>query len=136
MARSLPPRVRGWCLFRRGAIDVDRGRLDDAVAPIAEAAELFRAERWTLARVLAYGVTALRDVGGRQDSSVALGHAGALGSVAGPRLYVSGDNLLLLTGYSGYDPEVYTDAGLATRGLDYLSYPRPRTFTAGVHVAF
>jgi tetratricopeptide (TPR) repeat protein len=48
MARALPPRVRGWCLYRRGAIDVDRGRLDDAVGPIAEAAELFRAERWTL----------------------------------------------------------------------------------------
>ena len=61
---------------------------------------------------------------------------GAMGGARTTRLYVSGDNLLLLTGYSGYDPEVYTDAGLATRGLDYLSYPRPRTFTAGVHVAF
>jgi TonB-linked SusC/RagA family outer membrane protein len=61
---------------------------------------------------------------------------GVMGGARTTRLYVSGDNLLLLTGYSGYDPEVYTDAGLATRGLDYLSYPRPRTFTAGVHVAF
>jgi TonB-linked SusC/RagA family outer membrane protein len=61
---------------------------------------------------------------------------GVMGGARSTRVYVSGDNLLLLTGYSGYDPEVYTDAGLATRGLDYLSYPRPRTFTAGVHVAF
>ena len=61
---------------------------------------------------------------------------GVMGGARTTRVYVSGDNLLLLTGYSGYDPEVYTDAGLATRGLDYLSYPRPRTFTAGVHVAF
>jgi iron complex outermembrane receptor protein len=52
------------------------------------------------------------------------------------RVYVSGDNLLLLTGYSGYDPEVHSENGLATRGLDYLAYPRPRTFTAGVRVAF
>jgi len=59
-----------------------------------------------------------------------------MGGARTTRVYVSGDNLLLLTGYSGYDPDVYTDAGLATRGLDYLSYPRPRTFTAGVHVAF
>jgi iron complex outermembrane receptor protein len=52
------------------------------------------------------------------------------------RVYVSGDNLLLLTGYSGYDPEVHTQSGLASRGLDYLNYPRPRTFTAGVRVRF
>jgi hypothetical protein len=44
MARSLPPRVLGWCLHRR-VIDIERGRLDEATAPLAEAAELFRAER-------------------------------------------------------------------------------------------
>jgi iron complex outermembrane receptor protein len=52
------------------------------------------------------------------------------------RLYVSGDNLLLFTPYSGYDPEVFTDAGLATRGIDYLNYPRPRTFTLGTRIQF
>ena len=52
------------------------------------------------------------------------------------RLYVSGDNLLLFTPYSGYDPEVFVDNGLAVRGIDYLIYPRARTFTAGVRVQF
>jgi len=52
------------------------------------------------------------------------------------RVYVSGDNLLLFTPYSGYDPEVFVDAGLATRGLDYLVYPRARTFTLGGHIQF
>jgi iron complex outermembrane receptor protein len=55
------------------------------------------------------------------------------------RVYLSGDNLLLFTPYSGYDPEVFTDAsenGVATRGIDYLTYPRARTFTVGAHVAF
>ena len=52
------------------------------------------------------------------------------------RLYVSADNLLLLTGYSGLDPEVYADAGLASRGIDYLSYPRPRTVTGGLRLVF
>jgi iron complex outermembrane receptor protein len=52
------------------------------------------------------------------------------------RVYVSGDNLLTMTGYSGLDPEVYATAGLASRGVDYLSYPRPRLITGGVRLAF
>jgi len=52
------------------------------------------------------------------------------------RVYLSGDNLLLFTPYSGYDPEVYVDAGTASRGIDYLTYPRARTFTFGAHVGF
>jgi TonB-dependent starch-binding outer membrane protein SusC len=52
------------------------------------------------------------------------------------RVYVSGDNLLLFTPYSGYDPEVFVDAGLASRGIDYLTYPRARIFTTGFRVQF
>ncbi len=52
------------------------------------------------------------------------------------RIYLSGDNLFLFTPYSGYDPEVFVDAGVATRGIDYLSYPKARTFTLGAHVGF
>jgi iron complex outermembrane receptor protein len=60
-----------------------------------------------------------------------------LGTGRTARLYVSGDNLLLLTGYSGYDPESHTDRGnLAVRGIDYLAYPRARSFTTGIRVAF
>jgi iron complex outermembrane receptor protein len=58
------------------------------------------------------------------------------GTARGTRVYLSGDNLLLSTPYTGYDPEVYTDAGLASRGIDYLHYPRARTFTGGFRVAF
>src|SRR5207249_5196640 len=36
------------------------------------------------------------------------------------RIYVSGDNLMLFTKYPGYDPEVFTNLGLASRGIDYL----------------
>jgi len=48
------------------------------------------------------------------------------------RLYVSGKNLFVITNYSGYDPEVSTRGG----GIDYLSYPRPRTFITGVSISF
>lgn len=64
-------------------------------------------------------------------------------SARSARLYVSADNLFVLTGYSGLDPEVSNlnqvnsgDAGLAARGVDYLSYPRPRTITGGLRVVF
>ena len=64
-------------------------------------------------------------------------------SARSARLYLSGDNLFVITGYSGLDPEVSSlnevnsgDAGLAARGIDYLSYPRPRTITGGLRVVF
>ena len=57
-------------------------------------------------------------------------------SARSARLYLSADNLILLTGYSGLDPEVFTTNGLATRGLDYLTFPRPRTITGGLRLLF
>jgi TonB-dependent starch-binding outer membrane protein SusC len=61
------------------------------------------------------------------------------GQFKGARVFLSGDNLLLGTNYSGYDPEVHTDArigGVAERGTDFLNYPRPRTVTGGIRVRF
>jgi iron complex outermembrane receptor protein len=68
--------------------------------------------------------------------NVTVGYTFAVPSLGGrtTRVYLSGDNLLLFTPYSGYDPEVFVDAnvdGIATRGIDYLTYPRARTFTVG-----
>jgi TonB-linked SusC/RagA family outer membrane protein len=57
-------------------------------------------------------------------------------SARSARLYVSADNLLLLTGYSGLDPEVFSGTGTAVRGIDYLTYPRPRTITGGLRLMF
>jgi TonB-linked SusC/RagA family outer membrane protein len=52
------------------------------------------------------------------------------------RVYLSGDNLLLFSDYKGYDPEVHVQNGLASRGIDYLTYPRTRTFTIGAGTKF
>ena len=58
------------------------------------------------------------------------------------RAISQGQNLLLFTGYSGFDPEVFvrmggTDVvGAASRGVDYLAYPRARTFTTGARIQF
>ena len=61
--------------------------------------------------------------------------SGLLG-VNSARVYLAGDNLLLFTDYSGYDPEVYVSTGLASRSIDYLTYPRPRSFTFGTSFQF
>jgi TonB-dependent starch-binding outer membrane protein SusC len=52
------------------------------------------------------------------------------------RVFLSGDNLFLMSDYSGYDPEVFVASGLASRGIDYLTYPRTRTFTLGARASF
>lgn len=54
------------------------------------------------------------------------------------RFYVTGENLFVLTGYSGIDPEVgIPDSVLDGPGIDrFNSYPRPRTFSLGVNVSF
>jgi TonB-dependent starch-binding outer membrane protein SusC len=57
-------------------------------------------------------------------------------SARSARVYVSADNLVLLTGYSGLDPEVFSGTGTAVRGIDYLTYPRPRTVTGGLRLMF
>jgi iron complex outermembrane receptor protein len=73
--------------------------------------------------------------------NITLGYTFNLAQLGGraTRVYVSGDNMLLFTPYSGYDPEVFTDAnqdGIGTRGIDYLTYPRARTITTGVRLSF
>lgn len=56
------------------------------------------------------------------------------------RLSAIGQNLFLITDYSGLDPEVSTSDiplnGLPSASIDYLAYPRPRTYSFGVNVTF
>jgi TonB-linked SusC/RagA family outer membrane protein len=53
------------------------------------------------------------------------------------RIYVTGTNLLCLTKYSGYDPEVDTRrATPLTPGVDYSAYPKSIGFVAGLNLTF
>ena len=55
------------------------------------------------------------------------------------RLAVTGQNLLVITNYNGYDPEVNTDRtvnGISSYGIDYLSYPKARSFVFGLNLTF
>jgi len=52
-------------------------------------------------------------------------------------VYVTGQNLLTFTQYSGFDPEVNAFGRSATElGIDYGTYPQARTLTAGLNVEF
>lgn len=48
------------------------------------------------------------------------------------RIYLTGQNLLTLTDYSGMDPEV----GLSNNGLDLGMYPVARTYMVGIDISF
>lgn len=53
------------------------------------------------------------------------------------RVYVSATNLLTLTDYNGYDPEINTTfAGAVQLGTDFYTAPQPRTITFGINVGF
>ncbi len=51
------------------------------------------------------------------------------------RIYASGQNLFLITKYSGFDPEVNNQGqNNLNRGDDYDAYPRAKMFTVGVNL--
>lgn len=52
------------------------------------------------------------------------------------RLYATVNNLFVITGYSGYDPEASTRRNPLTPGVDYAAYPRSRFFVTGVDITF
>ncbi|QDH80458.1 TonB-dependent receptor [Echinicola soli] len=53
------------------------------------------------------------------------------------RVSLTGQNLFVITPYDGYDPEVNTSRninGVSSYGIDYLSYPKARTFIFGLNI--
>ncbi|GAB3163299.1 SusC/RagA family TonB-linked outer membrane protein [Telluribacter humicola] len=61
----------------------------------------------------------------------------AIKGISRARIYVSANNLLTLTKYSGFDPEVNTYAGSNTAiGIDNLVYPQAKSFLGGIQVTF
>jgi len=53
------------------------------------------------------------------------------------RLYLTGQNLFVLTNYSGYDPEVNSIGGDSRfGGVDVGAFPRARTWNIGANITF
>lgn len=60
-------------------------------------------------------------------------------AVSSARVFFVGQNLFIITDYSGLDPEVNSEisaSGIAPLGIDYLSYPKSRTFSLGASITF
>jgi TonB-dependent starch-binding outer membrane protein SusC len=57
--------------------------------------------------------------------------------ISGLQVYVTGQNLLTFTKYTGYDPEVnaYGTSSVAL-GVDYGTYPQSKTIIAGLNISF
>ncbi|MCG8307041.1 MAG: TonB-dependent receptor [Cytophagales bacterium] len=57
----------------------------------------------------------------------------------GLRLSITGQNLFVITDYSGFDPEVNQDRsidGIQSAGIDLNGYPKARTFIFGLNMSF
>jgi TonB-linked SusC/RagA family outer membrane protein len=57
-------------------------------------------------------------------------------SIKGLNLFLNGQNLFVITKYTGFDPEVNVDKninGVPSAGIEYVSYPTARTFNFGVN---
>ena len=67
------------------------------------------------------------------------------GTVKSLNIYVSAQNILTFTKYSGYDPEVgnrifnnisYDPKAALSNGIDYAVYPQPKGYQVGINVNF
>ena len=60
----------------------------------------------------------------------------AKGTFKGIRIGLVGRNLLTISNYSGYDPEVQTTEGTQFFAYDFMGYPNYRTFSASLELKF
>lgn len=54
----------------------------------------------------------------------------------GANIYITGQNLFVITKYTGFDPEVNVDKnlnGVPSVGIEYIPYPSARTITFGIN---
>ncbi|SFU10445.1 TonB-linked outer membrane protein, SusC/RagA family [Algoriphagus locisalis] len=61
------------------------------------------------------------------------------GNISKVRVYLSAQNLLTITDYSGYDPEVAARTGINSSlgtGIDYGQFPAARTIMGGIQLSF
>ncbi|MEM7551218.1 MAG: TonB-dependent receptor [Bacteroidota bacterium] len=118
-------------LFTRNALAQQRNTtVDNASEPEATNATLSASTRF------------LEDGSFVRLENVSLGYnfdVSNIEEISSLRLYVTGQNLVVLTNYTGYDPEVNTDKNVEnvpSLGIDLTSYPRPSVVLVGLNISF
>jgi len=135
--------VRGNKIFNHVALSIfNKGNLSNSLNTTARAVEFpnedFSNSNRVSTRYLEDG-SFLRLNNASLGYNLNLENLGISESVQNIRVSITGQNLLLITDYSGYDPEINTGSSIGdiqTFGIDYFSYPRGRTFLFGLDVTF
>jgi TonB-linked SusC/RagA family outer membrane protein len=56
--------------------------------------------------------------------------------ISSSRIYIAANNLVTITNYRGYDPDIGSSGGALGAGIDYGFYPQARTFMTGISIKF
>jgi len=62
------------------------------------------------------------------------GHITDKASMSSVRFYLQGTNLFTISGYDGVDPEIISNRGNLTLGVDFQTYPISRVLSIGVNI--
>lgn len=96
----------------------------------------------SLDNILDYSSRYIEDGSYLRLSSATLGYTVPLKNkkwISNMKVTLTGNNLFVITGYSGYDPEVNanrTKNGVPSLGIGWTTYPMARSFSLGVTVDF
>lgn len=79
-------------------------------------------------------------IGYRLPSNV-IQKVSSIANLSSVKIYARAQNLLTITNYSGYDPEVgrnsgFRNTGLFGQGVDTNAQPQPETYTLGIDISF
>jgi hypothetical protein len=121
--------------------NVINGITPDRLAALNANAMIWQPARGTGAAAFVPHSWAIEDGSFLRLNNVTLGYSLPIKSIAGVkmsklRFYLTGNNLAVVTKYTGYDPEVSVRNSPLTPGLDYSAYPKSRSYIFGINASF
>ncbi len=124
-----------------GGRQVPTGESPEVLAALNKDATIWQPVRGSSASFLMHS-WAVEDASFLRVSNITLGYTFPKSFISrlkinSIRLYCTVNNLAVLTGYSGFDPEVSTkNPSFVTPGVDASPYPRSRSFLFGINAKF
>jgi iron complex outermembrane receptor protein len=130
--------VQGFDVFNNTALDLQRISLLPGQNVLAAALK----DGVAMGQPATYSSRWIEDGSFIRMDNLTLGYNVRLGErifLRNARIYFTAQNLFTITDYSGLDPEVVASLpgiGESPRGIDYMSYPKARTYMLGASVSF